>query len=333
MTQDILIEEKTTPQPYIPTYKNDYFGDSIIGQQNLKNKIGFYLDSHKKTKIFPNSLFYSKRGEGKTSIARIIGKSLLGSDLKPKPFIEINGASIKNLNDFITQIIQPFVIDKESTVFIDEINNVNKHTLEWLLSVLAPNENNRTTAFYQGAQYDFPFDKFSFLAATTNKEDLSLALKNRLYQFEFEPYKHNELKYILHKNTKDIEFQDGTDDEIIKTVRESPRTTVMAANDIKQYAAQKNKYVFNIDDWLNFRKILNILPRGLSVSETNLLRYLNDNGPATLTCLSAYFNLDAKSIRRETESYLLSHGLIKIEGKRMITLNGQRLLKEIDDLG
>ncbi len=301
---------------------------NYIGQDKLKNKLSFLLHNHRKTKIFQPVLLVSERGSGKSTLARQIGDNLLDfKNERPRKFLEINAASVKNIGSLIDDIIVPYVAgDKEITIFFDEFGEINEKVANWLLSVLCPNKGHVTSAIFNGVKYDFNYQYISFICATTDARLLSLPMKSRLRRLDFESYSFEDLTRILFQNAPGISFTDQTENEIVQILRGSPRATVMMAEDIRQYLASSNKDTFDFKDWRRLKKILDILPLGLNRNELQMLKYLNERA-MTLTCLAAKCNITASECRNDRELFLLSEGLINIDGKRKITPKGQDLLK------
>lgn len=307
---------------------NEYFPD-FIGQSIIKTQLSFLLNAYQHSRILSPLLLVAKRGDGKSDLSRRIALNLTNSNRTgPKKLIEINSASVKTVESFVEKIIIPFVAgNKEVTLFCDEFAKIGEPVSDWLLSVLCPNAEHRTFAYHGGTRYDFDFRYFSFIGATTDAHLVSLPMKSRLRRLEFEPYSNIDLIKILHRNC-DIEFRDNIEHEIVKVLRSSPRATVMMAQDIRQYATNENKNSFGRRDWENFKFILGILPLGLTRNELQLLRYL-DEGPATLTCLSAKFSLSIAELRQEIELFPMASGLISIDGKRKLTHKGKELLESL----
>lgn len=309
-------------------FKN-YF-PNFIGQEKLKNKLSFLIDAHKKTRIFDSAMLVSKRGDGKSQIAKLIGNNLLGANSKPKKFLEINSASVKTVTSFVDNIVVPHIRgNQEVTIFLDEFGKIHSEVEDWLLSVLCPNEENKTFAYHDGVRYDFDFKYCSFLMATTDAHAISLPMKSRLRRLEFEPYTNIDLMKILHRYSPNISYRDLIERKIVNILRDSPRATVMLSKDIIQFTKNANIDYFGENEWEEFKQVFGILPLGLTSSELQLLRFLRE-GNCTLTTLAAKFSLDTSELRKEIELFPLSKGLIQIDGKRKITTKGLDLIKSID---
>lgn len=314
----------------------DYIGSEFIGQEDIKRKINFFIEGyHASGGFMPPMFFVGQKGVGKTSLVRLISKSLLSDDGLPKKFIEVNGSSLKKLSNFIDEIVLPHIVgDQRVSVFVDEIATADQSVLDWLLSVLEVNNTDRTKAFYNGVQYDFSFKHLSFFAGSTDIQKISLPLRSRFRRFDFSDYTNDDLCKILAKNLKSsgVSLKDGVENEIVGISRGCPREIVFLAKDIRQYLAQEKKGIFDGKDWPIFRKIMGIHPMGLNNSEIRVLEYLNSNGPSTLTCLGASLGLAPSAIRTDCELMLLSKGLIKINVQRHLTPKGLDILKEIHAL-
>ena len=305
----------------------DYLKEEFIGQRNLRLKINFYIESYRKTGIFKNLLIASPRGVGKTELLNQIAKNLIQSNNQPKKYILINGATIKTVGSFVNDIVIPHVSNNQYvTIALDESHAIESKVIDWLLTVLSYSKNNITSNTYDGIDYFFDFKFCSFILATTKVEQLPTAFTSRLKRIEFEPYKSNELISILHKNSTEIKYQENIEKEIISVVRGLPRYVVDIAKDIEKYCNLKGNEIFDEKDWVEFKKIQSIRPLGITVLEYQLLKYLEEFGPRSLTCLAAKLGLDSTTVRRDIESYLISHNLISILGQRYITGFGRRIL-------
>lgn len=309
----------------------DHFKD-IIGQGRVKPSLNFYIHSYRKEGFLKPIFFAAPRGCGKTKIARAMGRNLVGQNGLSKRFIEVNGASIKKLNSFIDEIIVPYIsAGQESTLFIDEIHSVDFSVLDWLLTVLnLPDGTFETKNFHGGNEYSFNFKKFSFLCASTNPEQLSLPFLSRLKKIDLEPYSPNDLRAILINSTKDINYIGGVEDDIVAVCRDNPRTLVEdIGRDLKLFCSANSLSQFGQQDWVEFKKLFNIYDLGLTSLEIQLLNFLKERGPQTLTAISAKLSVDAVTVRRNIELFLLSRNLIAIDGKRHITGHGTKILEKI----
>jgi Holliday junction resolvasome RuvABC ATP-dependent DNA helicase subunit len=307
----------------------DFIGDSLLGQDKLKNKLNFYINNQQKTGYLPFLMFHASRGSGKTTAARVLARNLKNHDDSKRRAIELNGVSLQSVSKFVDEILVPYVgNEQEITIFIDEVAECSDKVIAFLLSVLQPDINNRSSIEYQGNIYDFNFHYFNLICATTNGEKLREAFKSRFKKIEIEPYSEQSLIKILYKNSEEIQYLDGVEREIVSIARESPREIVLISKDVKQYANHCNSNTFSYDDWNNFVNYFDIKPYGCTIQEIELLKYLA-TGPKTLTSISGKLCLDVSTVRKEVELYLLSNNFIVIDGKRHITNKGVTILKKL----
>lgn len=308
----------------------DYIGNEIIGQPRLKSRLNFYIHGQRNDGFLPFTLFQAQKGYGKTHAARVLARGLTNRDASPRKAIEVNASSIGGISDFIDSIIIPYA-NKEFTLFIDEVSELKPKILTFLLSVLQPNEARVSIVRHNGFDFVFDFHQFNFICATTNAEKLSQAFKSRFARrVEIEPYSAKDLTEILYRNINNILFEDSVQYDIVDVCRESPREVVMIAqNEIKPFCASNGMTAFNKVHWSYLKKLLNIRPLGLNASEISLLKHLV-TGPKTLTNISGKLGLDIMTVRKEVELFMLSKGLIYIDGCRHISSSGLSVLAEIE---
>lgn len=323
MTQDILIEQK------IPEYYElkDYFQE-IIGQEKAKKNLSLHIDGYQANKFVPPILFISPRGTGKTSFMSSFAANLKGSDGNPKPFLNINCASVKNLGQFVDQIIIPFQ-DKEVTYGFDESHCLPKDVTNWLLSVISPNKERKSSNYYNNNLFQWDFHQTSFISGTTNPEKLSEAYKSRQERIDLDEYSDLELIKILHRNSNGVFYKDNIELEIVSVCRSTPREIVKISDKIKQYCDIKKNYEFNKNDWIELKNRAGINYLGFNSHEIKYLHCLKESGELTLTMLAAKLRLDRTTVQRDIERFLFEKSLINVEGKRFLTHLGREALKAL----
>lgn len=310
----------------------DYF-PGVVGLEGVKRHLTFLIHSYEHTGFINNLLFVARYGSGKTLICRNIANNLLNSNNKPKKLIEINCATLRSVTSLMDQIILPHVIDQEVTLFLDEIDFADIKVIHFLHSLLAYDPKTKKSHFsYGGTNYTIKFQYgLTVLATTTNAEQLPRAIVNRFYRLSISDYKVAELSAMLKKYCPDINFLNGVDKEIIDTCRQNPRHIALRiGNNISNYLIQKKfkHNNFGSGEWNELRRIIGIMPKGVTNDEYKLLKGLVES-PLTLTAISSKLNLDPSSVRQDVEHYLLSNSYIRIDGKRYITDKGIGLLGEI----
>ncbi|HIC13377.1 MAG TPA: AAA family ATPase, partial [Sulfurimonas sp.] len=131
--------------------------DEIVGQEHLSSE-GSPLRTLCEKFALGHSFFYGPAGTGKTSIARIIAKTM---DL---PFYEFNATSLKI--DQLRKIFEQYKNAlQKPLIFIDEVHRLAKNQQEVLLPVM---ENNSVLII--GASTENPF--FSLTSAIRSRSML-----------------------------------------------------------------------------------------------------------------------------------------------------------------
>lgn len=294
----------------------------IIGQEQIKRQLDFYLDAYKNTGVLPFLMFNGQRGIGKTEFARALGAAC------KKTFYEINSSSIKNEKQFFEQMM-PQVQDTDCVLFFDEAHELPRKLIAAFLSILNTEKKTVVTYTHQDVEYVFDFSKMSFIFATTEMDRLFAPFKDRLTVVDFVPYSNSEVKDIIKKRIPDVKFAAGALDDISTTIRGNARSAVKRAKEIEMYCEAKNNPNFSLEDWKELCHKANINKRGLSNTEVQILSALKERGPLTLTMLSAITGLSVQALRKDAELHLLKMNLLRIDTKREITSQGLRLLETI----
>ena len=146
--------------------------DDIVGQEHLVQE-GMPLRLLCEKEALGHSFFYGPAGVGKTSLARVIAKSM------QLPFYELNATSLK-----IEQLRKIFEQYKNALqkplIFIDEVHRLSKNQQEVLLPIM---ENNSVLVI--GASTENPF--FS----------LTSAIRSRSMLFELKSISNESLNKLL----------------------------------------------------------------------------------------------------------------------------------------
>jgi Holliday junction resolvasome RuvABC ATP-dependent DNA helicase subunit len=248
--------------------KTSYFPE-VIGQASAKKKLSFLLDNYNRSKHVPNILFNAPKGSGKTLLAHKMGKNL------KKNFVEINCASVKNLKQFCETFLLPTVVDKDVTIHMDEASELPKDVEMALLTILNPNDTQKTTFSYEEFQFDFDFRRQSWLFSTTEAHQIFPALKDRLKRIDLQAYSQQDLQGILalQLNKAKVKFDNKVLPDIASVLRGNARQAVSMSNDIASFMFEKDQK-FTLDHWKEMRDALDILPLGISPGELHLLRLI-----------------------------------------------------------
>ncbi|MEK6883221.1 MAG: AAA family ATPase, partial [Nanoarchaeota archaeon] len=267
-------------------------------------------------------MMVAARGFGKTVLAEKVAKAL------NKPYLYINGATCQKITDFIDNILIPHVVDKTISICLDEVHKINPKVEALLLSILNPTKEGINQVNLMGTDVTFNNRMQTWIAASTNIEKISLPFLDRFRQLHFADYKPSELEKIIRLNTSKVRFNREALKELSCCTRGNPRQCTLFGRDITGYLAVKKDNYFGFDDWKQFKDKMKIFPLGLNESERKYLSYLAELNSATLTHMSAILDMDAQMTRRGIEMFLLKHGLIRIEGKRIITYKGRQILEQ-----
>lgn len=311
--------------------KTTYF-KNIVGQASAKKKLTFYIDNYRRSGRIAHTLFNAPKGTGKTMIARTVAANL--NKIAPKKqYIEVNCATIKTMKQFCEQLLLTSVVDKDVTVLFDEASELPKSVTMALLTILNPNDENRTRLSYDDFDFEFDFKRQSFLFATTEAHKMFHALKDRLNRIDLQPYTLKDIADILALNLdkKKVKYDKSLLLDIASVLRGNARQAVKMIGDIIDYMHGSNGK-FTAKNWEDMRAALDILPTGISPVELNVLETIAQRNGTSLTQLSAITGMSRESLQNDGEMFLLQNGLIEIRtpGGRCITSNGLELLKLIN---
>ena len=315
--------------------KTEELFPKIVGQDRAKRRLAFYLDGYNATNVIPHLMFIAPKGCGKTLMAKAVGRHLTLKDdpTKPKPFLEINCSTIKSVKQLFNQIIIPHVNQKECTILFDEASELPKDVTMALLTILNPNESNRTSFSVEDYVVDFDFSQQSFIFATTEAQHIFHALMDRCERIDLEEYTYPELGKIVQRVLPDISFESDALSNVASVLRGNARAAQKMSTNIKSYLSARGKDYFESEDWSYLQHHLGILPLGLSPIELQVLNFLDGRKNCSLTYLAAKTGLTKACLQRDFEMYLQKHNLMEIttEG-RAITAKGKKYLKKQKEL-
>ncbi|WP_457749308.1 replication-associated recombination protein A [Sulfurimonas sp.] len=190
--------------------------DEIVGQEHLTQKDAPLRILCEK-EVLGHSFFYGPAGVGKTSLARVIAKTM------QLPFYEFNATSLK-----IEQLRKIFEQYKNALqkplIFIDEVHRLSKNQQEVLLPVM---ENNSVLII--GASTENPF------------YSLTSAIRSRSMLFELKSMLHGSLKKLLHVTLSktDIVLEDDAKEYLIASSGGDARAMLK----LLEFAAHVNENV------------------------------------------------------------------------------------------
>ena len=301
----------------------------LVGQDDVKKKLNFYLDAHEKTKRFPFLLLTGAKGMGKTEFAKETARGIKAEDGAPKAFLEINCGTIKNAQVFFEQVFAPVIQGNEITVLLDECHALPKDLMTVLLTAFNTERTDVKQVSWRDGLYEFNFKKQTFMLATTEADKLFGPLKDRLTHIDFQTYSHGDVGKIIQKILPDVSFKGEALDRIATTVRGNARSSVQRAKQIEMYCDTKANKNFGCKEWDDLCSKIGINPAGLNNTEIQILRALKDRGDCSLNMLSAITGMSRSSLQRDSEIFLLQKGFMKIEGSRKLTAAGAKVLEVV----
>ena len=182
---------------------NNYFSH-LIGQDNVKKKLNFYLKAYNATSVCPFLNLVGAKGLGKTLFAKEFAKNLKNKDGSKRPFIELNCSTIKSNAQFFEQIFIPLIMNNEITILFDEAHALPKDLTMAFLTIFNTEKTNKKEFSFEDQVFEFDFTKQTFIFATTESDKLFPPLKDRLSTVDFEPYNTDNLGEIIKLNCDGI---------------------------------------------------------------------------------------------------------------------------------
>lgn len=301
----------------------------FIGQNQIVQELKVYIFSAKETKkTLDHTLFIGPSGTGKTSLSFVIAKEF---DTKIKT---INAPMIESPQD----LVEIIVLMKEGEIlFIDEIHRLDRKIEEILYSVMddfmlhiAYKSDEKTKII------SVKIPHFTLIGATTLDGLISTPLLERFTnRFYFEPYTINELKEILRINSKKLDVQFKSEEELeffVIRCRSNPRLLnnyLKRFKDFYIYKKQKDITISLIEDFFNF---INVLEYGLTKFDVKILGVFYNaflDTPVSLESVATIANESVINIKQNIEPFLVSIGFIKRTTRgRIITSLGKEFYEK-----
>ncbi|CAL4323118.1 DNA polymerase III subunit gamma/tau [Buchnera aphidicola] len=260
----IVLARKWRPQSF----------DSIIGQNHI---ITTLLNSFTLNKIHQSWIFYGTRGVGKTTIARLLSKSLncknrnqIYSCNKCKnckniqlgcfpDIIEVDAASktrVENIKEILDTVKYIPIQGKFKIYLIDEVHMLSKHSFNALLKIL-----------------EEPPKYAKFILITTNINKVPDTIISRCMYFYFTPIDITDIKKNLINilNEEKIFFEEEAVHIIAEKSEGSIRDSLNLTEQVMMFSNQKITLdsVFKIFGMISKEKVLNII---LSIFKKNTIK-------------------------------------------------------------
>lgn len=142
--------------------KHKYF-PNLVGQENVKKKLSFYLDAFHKTSDCPFLNLIGAKGLGKTEFAKAFARNLYNQDGNKRAFLELNCSTIKNNEQFFEQIFLPLIADNEITILFDECHALPTDLTMAFLTIFNSEKNHRKSITWNEMEFEFNFKQQTFI--------------------------------------------------------------------------------------------------------------------------------------------------------------------------
>ena len=296
--------------------------NNVIGQDEARQQLTFFAQSHSVQIPFPTMLFNGSHGLGKTYMSHKVAETL------GREMIEVNSRCFETTKDFIEGFLfKDLLGETYKTVLLDESHKLTTDITTILLSLLDPKESNVNLLSYKNWLIEFDFSKINFIFATTDAHKMFSPLVNRCEDIYFESYSDEDIWDILKMYTPNLKIECDRDD-IINACRGRARDTFRLSKKVVGHCAIKKTDTLTQDGWLSLKKIFGIKKEGLLTKEVNLLRVLADHSPISGNNLATKLGVNVFNVEKELETRAREPGYIE-SGSRghYITEQGNAYLK------
>ena len=304
--------------------------DNFIGQTDLKESLALYVKAALKKGIpLDHVLFYGSPGLGKTTLAKIIAKSL-GTG-----FIVTSGAVIDKPSDLINTLVK---LNKGDVLFIDEIHRMPKTVEEFMypaledcaIDIMIDGEKGKDT-------HRIELAKFTVIGATTRAGMISAPLRERFgIDCRLEYYNEVELKYIAKRTSEilKVKISDTAAELIAKGSRGTPRIANRIVRRCHDYAIVEANNAITLKVVQQTFKMLRIYSNGLNAMDSKILQTMlevYDGKPVGINALAATVAEDAETIETVNEPFLIQNGYIERTARgRIITAKAKKFLMGVN---
>lgn len=298
--------------------------DDIVGQEDLKKQLRFFIQSVSPTTPFPTLLLTGSKGLGKTYTSSKIAKSL------GRRLVEVNCGSIKETSLFIENVLIGQVLGQENvTLLLDESHELSFEITNFLLSLLNPSNKDGKFIFRHN-EYEIEYDmnKINVIFATTDAYMMFSPLVNRCREMYFNPYTVDEINLILKAYSKGIKIS-TKDPDLAHACRRRARNAFSIAQDILRHCNMTQTKVFDDAGWNSLKNIFSIYPLGLRSQEIRMLKVLAMSSPISLKNLAVTLGVNKENIEDEISVWPRELGFIE-SGSRgsFISEEGKKYLAD-----
>jgi len=295
----------------------------VIGQEEVCNKIKFFLKTHDEETPFPTLLFTGSHGLGKTMIASRVASSL------HRRFVEVNCGSIDTAEEFYAVLISKVLGDTPVTILMDEAHRMSKEITTVLLTLLNPSSNRINTLAFKDRDIAYDMSKINMILATTDAYKVFKPLLDRCERVYFNHYTNVELMKMLKFYCQDIKI-DCDNDDLANACRGRGRDAYIISNHLKRYAKMVGYNAITKKGWESLKDIFGIYPMGLNRQEVELLGIIKDEQPISCANIALKMMVNEENIESEIEVRPRELGMIRSTTKgRVLTDDGKIYLKNV----
>lgn len=281
-----------------------------IGQDNLKNIIQARINGCKKrNEIFPHMLIDGMAGTGKSTIALLTAKKL-GVNL-----VECVSNTILSPQQFVDKLAEV----NGGVLFVDETHEINRKIANFILPLLEDFKINGKR-----------IKPFTFFGATTELGTLIKKYKPLVERMKIqktlEPYTKEELVNIIRQFKEKTFSDENIEDNVFEVIANNCRNTPRMGLRILE------NYIFMNKPIKDVLRAEGIIKEGLTTQDIKILELLKEKEKGVgLNAISSFLGTSAENYLYKHESYLLQKGLITITSRRVITDQGKKFLKEVQN--
>jgi DNA polymerase III gamma/tau subunit len=180
----------------------------VIGNESIKPAIRKFIDQE-----CQRWLFHGKTGTGKTSLARIVARELLGTDFSSYDIQEINGGSISDVREILESAHQrsAFNEGKYRVNIMDEAQRLTDEAKSLLLKPLEDEDSD-----------------FVWILCTMDVGKLDRAIRDRCVQFQLQDMGSHERRQLVDRAVAYLGYTGDT----TRFLREIDKRELFSARDI-----------------------------------------------------------------------------------------------------
>ena len=283
--------------------------NDFIGQSELKNKLGIFLDAARnRGEALDHTLFCGPPGLGKTSLANVMAREL-GVSL-----IATSGPALEKAGDLaaILTNLQP-----RDVLFVDEIHRLNRVVEESLYPALE--DFHLDIVLGQGASarvMKLNLPPFTLIGATTRAGMLTSPLMGRfgmVLRLDF--YRPDDLQMIIVRSAGILKCRIDMDGalEISRRARGTPRIANRLLRRVRDYAEIKADGVITKEVAAAALSLLDVDHKGLDHMDRRLLATIIEKfggGPVGIDTLASALSEERETLEDVYEPYLIQCGFI-----------------------